>query len=123
MPTGQDLKRFLMSIPSTTRSSLGRPELSWTTLQTTQKYALHAIRMEHDSFKLTYQDRHRLKDCFETLRLQGQITKDPAREAQWLTARLMTYLTRALLVNAIRFGVLDGVSLCRSVSGWHFSPL
>jgi hypothetical protein len=87
------------------------------TLQTAQKYALHAIRLKHDGFKLTCEDRQRLKDTFETLRLDGKITKDPSWAAQWLTARLMTYLSRAFRINAIRFGVIDWIVVVQKYLG------
>jgi predicted small metal-binding protein len=97
-----------MSVPEITRTTDSkREELSWSTLQLALKYTIHAIRCQHDSFALTYQGQQRIKDCFETLRLAKKITKDPTREAQWLTARLMTQLNRALLSHAIQYGVLD----------------
>jgi hypothetical protein len=108
VPTGQDIERFLLSIPQITQSSSSlRDMLSWKTLELALKYTLHTIRCKHDSFRLTYNERLRLKDCLETLRIQGKITKDPVREAQWLTARLMIQLIRALLVQAVTFGVTD----------------
>ncbi|KAL1655394.1 hypothetical protein SLS61_001857 [Didymella pomorum] len=96
---------------------LEKEALSWMTLQAAQKYALHAIRLKHDGFKLTCEDRQRLKDTFETLRLDGKITKDPSWAAQWLTARLMTYLSRAFRINAIRFGVIDWIVVVQKYLG------
>jgi len=81
-PTGRDHERFLLTVPSTTQSRFKGRAISWTTPQTAKKYALHAIRSKQDDFKLTYQDRQRFKDAFETPRLDGKITKDPSRKAQ-----------------------------------------
>ncbi|CAO2652010.1 Nn.00g002930.m01.CDS01 [Neocucurbitaria sp. VM-36] len=108
IPTGEDLARFLLTIPKMTQTSYSSREmLSWSTLQLALKYTIHTIRCQHDTFKLSYNDQQRIKDCFETLRIQNKITKESAREAQWLTTRAMTFLNRALLVQAIRFGVPD----------------
>ncbi|EAT82046.1 hypothetical protein SNOG_10652 [Parastagonospora nodorum SN15] len=108
VPCGQDIERFILSLPSIMESSsTSREAIAWSTLVLALRYTFHAIRCRHDTFALSYNDKQRIKDCFETLRMQEKITKDPVREAQWLTTRLMAHLIRGLLVKAVRFGVLD----------------
>src|SRR2546423_9060602 len=108
VPKCEDLERFLFTVPDLVESSSSsRTALSWATLQLALKYTIHFIRCRHDSFTLSYGERQRISDVFETLRTQDKITKEPTREAQWVTTQLVSHLTRSLLVEAIRFGVTD----------------
>jgi hypothetical protein len=108
VPKCEDLERFLFTVPDLVESSSSsRTALSWATLQLALKYTIHFICCRHDSFTLSYGERQRIRDVFETLRTQDKITKEPTREAQWVTTQLVSHLTRSLLVEAIRYGVTD----------------
>jgi hypothetical protein len=108
VPKCKDLERFLFTVPDLTQSSCSsRTAISWDTLQRALEDTIHFIRCRYDSFALNYTERQRISDVFETLQIQGKITKEPTRKAQWATALLVSHLTRSLLVEAIRFGVTD----------------
>jgi hypothetical protein len=73
--------RRLLDIPEITETTKTtdkkREALSWSTIKLALKYTLHRIRLRHNGFTLTFQDKERIEDVFETLCIQGKVTKDP----------------------------------------------
>lgn len=108
VPTGEDLKLYLFGLPEVMpTSSTSRTASSWSSLKLALTKTLHAIRRRHDAFRLTYDEKCRLLDVLTTLLAEGQITKEPTRDAQWVIARIVCQLTRSLLVEAISHGTLN----------------
>ncbi|KAK0291075.1 hypothetical protein LTR35_001796 [Friedmanniomyces endolithicus] len=105
MPTEADFERFILCLPDI--CSTEGPQISWSTAQTAVRYGLCAIRCRHEAFRQTTNGRGRVEDVFETLRQAGKLTREPKRDKQWVSARLISCLTRGLLVEAVQGGTTD----------------
>jgi hypothetical protein len=59
----------------------------------------------------------RLENMIATLIKEGKVTKDPAREKQWIGANVVGTMSKAILTEALECGTLSwDVTICRALS-------
>jgi hypothetical protein len=78
--------------------------IAWVTLENALSSTMYTIRRRHAAFKLTFDDRQRLRAVFPELQDAGKITSDPARDPQWVSSKMVSHFSRSLLIDAIRHG-------------------
>lgn len=86
-------------------------------VETGLKWLKEVQHWHKPKFNLNKSEELRLKTTLEGMLKKGRLTKDPAREKQWVTAMLVKRLVQSLLQQALSSGTLSwDVTLSRSLS-------
>lgn len=92
VPTGEDVVEFLYCVPKvlTPQHQDQRIEIGYTVVVGGICCVIKAIRLRHDSFRLTYAEQDRIKSALQDMINKGLITKNLTRDPQWLSAILVS---------------------------------
>jgi len=103
-PTGAQIERFFTSMPSKVRtfSSAGVPSFSW--IKHGVAALIRGLIFKHESFKLSQHESLRISTAIDKLLKDGELTAEPARIKQWVTAVLVLRLANFYLMNALTDG-------------------
>jgi len=103
-PTGAQIERFFTSMPSKVRtpSSTGVPSISW--IKHGVMALIQGLIFKHESFKLSPHQSIRISTAIDKLLKNGEITAEPMRIKQWVTAILVLRLANFWLINALTNG-------------------
>ena len=63
-----------------------------------------ALTFHYADYKLSRHDALRLDATIQKLLIDGEITRDPVREKQWLTCQIIKKLVTAVLIDAVENG-------------------
>jgi hypothetical protein len=88
-----------------THSSAGVPSLSW--IKHGVAALIQGLTFKHESFKLSPHQSLRISTVIDKLLKNGEITAEPARIKQWVTAGLVLRLANFWLMNALTEGTMS----------------
>ena len=100
-PTGDDIARFLAQLPGHLQSRHDNGKTAWTLIKGAEVQLERALTFQHEGFKLSKRDALRLDATIQKLLNDGKITKDPVREALWLSCQIVKRMVTAVFADAI----------------------
>jgi hypothetical protein len=104
MPISEHIIRFLYAFPQHVASRAPSGIVSYTTMSGGLIHIIGAIQIRYPDFKLKTGEVKQITAVFDQLIAQGVLTKDLSRELNWLGSRLIFFLARAVVENAITAG-------------------
>lgn len=96
--------RFLFQLPSHLQSRHNDGKIAWTVMKEARTQLARSLTFHDENFKLSKRDNLRLDATIQQLLNDGQLTKDPAREALWLSCQIVKMMVSATLSDAILNG-------------------
>jgi len=65
---------------------------------------VHSLTFQYENFSLSNRDKLRIEATIQTLLKEGHITKDPVKEALWLSCQMVKRMATAVFSDAILNG-------------------
>jgi hypothetical protein len=103
-PTGEDVIRFISRLPSHLQSRHSDGKIAWTMIKNARMQLDRALTFHYSDYKLSRHVALRIDATIQKLLDDGQITKDPVREKQWLTCQIVKKLATAVISDAVQQG-------------------
>ncbi len=103
-PTGEDIVRFLAQLPSHLQSHHDDGKISWTVIKQAAHLVERALTFHHEDFNLSKRGSMRIDAIVQQLLNDGHLTKDPIREALWLSSQMVKRMAMAVFSDAMLNG-------------------
>jgi hypothetical protein len=78
--------------------------VSWSVIKNAERSLNHSLTFKYPDWHVTAHGAKRLDSTIQQLLNDGHITKDPAREKQWIGSQIVKRLATAVLTNAAQRG-------------------
>lgn len=104
MPTSEDVVRFIDCLPSHLQSRHADGKIGFSVIKNAELQLDRALTFEYPDWSLARRDGYRIDATIQGLLDRGEITKDPAREKQWITYEIIHKLATAVLSDAVQNG-------------------
>jgi hypothetical protein len=96
--------RFINRLPNHLQSRHSDGKIGWNVIQDARRHLDRALAFHYPDYNLSRNATLRIDATIQTLLDDGQLTKDPVREKQWLTCQIVKKLATAVLSDAVQQG-------------------
>jgi hypothetical protein len=99
-----DIIRFIECLPNHLQSRHSDGKISWSVIRRAVTEVRRALELEYPDWSINRNGRLQIDAVIQELLDTDQITKDPAREKQWITCVMIHKLATAVLSDAVQQG-------------------
>jgi hypothetical protein len=104
MPTVDDIVQFICCLPNHLQSRHSDGKISWSVVVRAEAELRRALTFEYPDWSISRNGRLQIDAAIQKLLDTDQITKDPAREKQWITCVIIHKLATAVLSDVVQQG-------------------
>lgn len=102
-PAGQDIERFFFAITKYMKP-VAKSVPRWDTMKNYLRLLITKLIFQYPKFSLSPNERSRIANTFKEMLDRSLLTKDPAREAQWVGITLVKKMVIAVIEDATNGG-------------------
>lgn len=118
-PTAKDLTRFVLEYPSrrVAAHTTNRTAFSWEWMRSGIKQIIILIKEDFPDFVLDRKQSRALKAAMHSLDRDGTLTKQPLRDKEWITCKLVLTMVTALVSDSVIHRTHDwSITISRALS-------